>query len=543
MLLISIINRCIGQLLIVIIAFQIYLLKMLMIKYRIFISLLTLKHRDYKEIKRDYDSIFTVNGTNDSTTTQIGFDEYGIYTLLVFDDLSVLSIIDSKGHSTLPPFFITVGICILFFIIWSWGIWFYEKRKEKKNDGYNQLLDIKKTIKKERMISLDIFRGISLAVMIFANYGSGGYSWFLHADWDGLTCADFVFPWFMWISGASLFLSFHAIKMHGNGWNVTLKMLWKITKRAISLELLGIFLNNASNLKHARISGVLQYFAIIGFINGLILLFVPLFDWKNKKFIKKWDERFIEIDKYFFSHIFEWMVMLIFPVVYLLVERLTTVPGCPRGYVGPGGIGDWGLYPDCTGGIHTYIDKKIFTLDHMYSGTKPVYRTGQYDPEGILGGVNAIFLCSLGVVCIQIYHCFSSLHSRIIYNTLMGLIFCGIAGGLCGFSQHDGIIPINKNLCSTSFVFLMSGTGTLLLLIFHILSDVFHLYSGFPFLAVGMNSIILYAGHEVFAGYFPFTFDSEVYDHWYCMESGILGTTMWIIIAQYWKHIGFFVKI
>lgn len=427
MLLISIINRCIEQLLIVIIAFQIYLLKMLMIKYRIFISLLTLKHRDYKEIKRDYDSIFTVNGTSDSTTTQIGFDEYGIYTLLVFDDLSVLSIIDSKGHSTLPPFFITVGMCILFFIIWSWGIWFYEKRKEKKNDGYNQLLDIKKTIKKERMISLDIFRGISLAVMIFANYGSGGYSWFLHADWDGLTCADFVFPWFMWISGASLFLSFHAIKMHGNGWNVTLKMLWKITKRAISLELLGIFLNNASNLKHARISGVLQYFAIIGFINGLILLFVPLFDWKNKKFIKKWDERFIEIDKYFFSHIFEWMVMLIFPVVYLLVERLTTVPGCPRGYVGPGGIGDWGLYPDCTGGIHTYIDKKIFTLDHMYSGTKPVYRTGQYDPEGILGGVNAIFLCSLGVVCIQIYHCFSSLHSRIIYNTLMGLIFCGIA--------------------------------------------------------------------------------------------------------------------
>lgn len=78
------------------------------------------------------------------------------------------------------------------------------------------------------MISLDAFRGISLAIMIFVNYGSGGYWWIIHTDWNGLTIGDLVFPWFMWISGASLFLSFTKIKNHGNDWNITLKMLWKV---------------------------------------------------------------------------------------------------------------------------------------------------------------------------------------------------------------------------------------------------------------------------------------------------------------------------
>ena len=47
--------------------------------------------------------------------------------------------------------------------------------------------------------SLDSFRGISIVIMIFVNYGGGGY-WFLaHSVWNGLTVADLVFPWFMWI--------------------------------------------------------------------------------------------------------------------------------------------------------------------------------------------------------------------------------------------------------------------------------------------------------------------------------------------------------
>lgn len=48
---------------------------------------------------------------------------------------------------------------------------------------------------KSRVQSIDVFRGITICVMIFANYGAGQYSHSLmHAAWDGITFADFAFP-------------------------------------------------------------------------------------------------------------------------------------------------------------------------------------------------------------------------------------------------------------------------------------------------------------------------------------------------------------
>ena len=49
--------------------------------------------------------------------------------------------------------------------------------------------------KKFRLNSLDTFRGITIALMIFVNDGAGGYSFFEHATWNGLQLADVVFPW------------------------------------------------------------------------------------------------------------------------------------------------------------------------------------------------------------------------------------------------------------------------------------------------------------------------------------------------------------
>ena len=55
--------------------------------------------------------------------------------------------------------------------------------------------------KKERLNSLDTFRGICIVIMMFVNYGGGGY-WFLdHSIWHGLTIADLVMPWFMFMMG------------------------------------------------------------------------------------------------------------------------------------------------------------------------------------------------------------------------------------------------------------------------------------------------------------------------------------------------------
>tara|TARA_B110000090_G_C13209553_1_gene380286 strand:+ start:72 stop:581 length:510 start_codon:yes stop_codon:yes gene_type:complete len=52
-----------------------------------------------------------------------------------------------------------------------------------------------------RVDCLDTFRGMCLGMMIFVNYGGGGYWFFDHAAWNGLTFADILFPWFMWVMG------------------------------------------------------------------------------------------------------------------------------------------------------------------------------------------------------------------------------------------------------------------------------------------------------------------------------------------------------
>ncbi|KAL3284535.1 hypothetical protein HHI36_018693 [Cryptolaemus montrouzieri] len=59
-----------------------------------------------------------------------------------------------------------------------------------------------------RIKSIDVFRGLCIIVMIFVNYGGGQYWFFKHSIWNGLTLADLVFPWFMWIMGLSLAVSF-----------------------------------------------------------------------------------------------------------------------------------------------------------------------------------------------------------------------------------------------------------------------------------------------------------------------------------------------
>lgn len=82
----------------------------------------------------------------------------------------------------------------------------------------------------------------------------------------------------------------------------------------------------------------------------------------------------------------QWVVMICILAVHTLITFLLSVPGCPRGYLGPGGEYDHrGKYNNCTAGAAGYIDRSIFG-DHMYSKTNnSVYGTIlRYDPEGTL---------------------------------------------------------------------------------------------------------------------------------------------------------------
>lgn len=69
-------------------------------------------------------------------------------------------------------------------------------------------------------------------------------------------------------------------------------------------------------------------------------------------------------------------------IIHTSITFLVTVPGCGKGYLGPGGLDEGGKYFNCTGGVAGYIDRQIFG-EHMYKAPINLYETKQYyDPEG-----------------------------------------------------------------------------------------------------------------------------------------------------------------
>lgn len=64
-------------------------------------------------------------------------------------------------------------------------------------------IEIPPSQKKERLQCLDTFRGMSIFGMVFVNYQGGNYEFFNHSLWNGLSFADIIFPFFMWIMGVS----------------------------------------------------------------------------------------------------------------------------------------------------------------------------------------------------------------------------------------------------------------------------------------------------------------------------------------------------
>ena len=110
--------------------------------------------------------------------------------------------------------------------------------------------------------SLDAFRGITIVLMIFVNNGGGGYWFFNHSAWNGLTFADIVFPWFVFIMGISITASMRNVSY--NEINLTsIKSLLQVLSRLTTLFVFGLVISNSDvSAEYIRIMGVLQRFGI-----------------------------------------------------------------------------------------------------------------------------------------------------------------------------------------------------------------------------------------------------------------------------------------
>lgn len=108
----------------------------------------------------------------------------------------------------------------------------------------------------------------------------------------------------------------------------------------------------------------------------------------------------------------------------------------------------------------------------------------------------------------------------------------GLLGGLlCKFSKNDGVIPINKNLWSLSFVLVLAGLAFFLQALLFIIVDITRKWGGRPCFYPGMNALVIYIGSEIFKGIFPFGWIPSSETHAAYLGMNLWGTALWVSIA------------
>jgi len=290
-----------------------------------------------------------------------------------------------------------------------------------------------------RLLSLDAFRGLTIALMILVNTAGGlpeAYSPLLHAEWDGLTLTDCVFPSFLWMVGLSLTLS-------------RKRALMPVLRRGLILYLLGLFIYIFPHfdLPTARLLGVLQRIAICYVAASLIYMYTGVR---------------VQI---------LWIVGLL--VSYWVLMTMMAVPGFGAGRL------------DEAGNFSHYIDS-IVLGNHNYAHTKT------WDPEGIVSTLPSIATALFGVLAAQLVRSKRVLSERTTWMYLIGacLTVAGLAVSMT--------MPINKKLWSVSFALVLAGLDyTAFASMLWIVDG--NGYSGWvrPFAILGRNAIAVYMAAEI----------------------------------------------
>jgi len=141
-------------------------------------------------------------------------------------------------------------------------------------------------------------------------------------------------------------------------------------------------------LQKLRIPGVLQRFSITYFVVATTgVAFIETLE--PKYAVEKSENKVLNLLKDLICLWPRWIVCAIFLVSHCILTFSLPVPGCPTGYLGPGGLHNDNetLGENCVGGSAGFIDRTFFGVQHIYGNptSKGVYLSGAYDPEGLLG--------------------------------------------------------------------------------------------------------------------------------------------------------------
>jgi len=317
----------------------------------------------------------------------------------------------------------------------------------------------------QRLTSLDIFRGITIASMLLVN-NPGSWSHIYpplkHADWHGWTLTDLIFPFFLFIVGVAIKLSLDKYILT----NVEpTKILWRIVRRSLLLFLLGLILHGFPNynLREIRIPGVLQRISVCYFFSALLYWAIT----------KKENEQ-IKTSPVILSCT---IVMLL--TLYYVLMTFVPVPG----------IGKSILSADRKdANLAAYIDRLVFTEKHLWKVSKT------WDPEGLLTTIPAIGTTLTGLLCAW------WIKQKIDeYKKVVILFTVGFLTFLLSFFC-DIFMPINKSLWTPAYVLLSSGLASCMLAICYWFYDIEKkTFLSKPFLIFGTNAITVFFLSGLFA--------------------------------------------
>lgn len=264
----------------------------------------------------------------------------------------------------------------------------------------------------QRLLSLDAFRGFTIALMIVVNdpgSWSHVYTPLLHAEWHGVTPTDLVFPFFLFIVGVSIALAY---SKHLKAGADKKGMYKKILIRSLKIFAVGIFLNlfPTFDFENLRVTGVLQRIAVVFLVCSFLFLNT---DWRALAKIGG-----ITLLAY-------WVIMAFVPVP---------------------GLGVVSLEPGQN--IAAWIDSYLLP-GRMWQGT--------WDPEGLFSTLPSIVTGVTGMLAGIIIVSEKPLDRKIIWLFTLGF-FSFIIGG-----AWDWFFPINKNIWTSSFVLYTSGIASMTL--------------------------------------------------------------------------------
>lgn len=282
-------------------------------------------------------------------------------------------------------------------------------------------------IERDRLLSLDVFRGLTIASMVLVNNPGDWaniYAPLRHATWNGWTFTDWIFPFFLFISGVSMSLSVQRAQDVGAS---TSWLFWRLQRRAMTIILLGLALNFVPSFDWAtlRWPGVLQRIGLCAALATPAVLFIG---WRGQ-------------------------VLLI---VALLATYSAVMLGVPVTDVN-GQTVTGALEPGRD--VGAYLDRLLMS-GHLWTQSRI------WDPEGLLGTIPALASVLFGTLTGRWIMLKIVAAEKTVWMMLAGLLALWL-----GVVLDAALMPINKSLWTPSYCVFMTGWALLIFSVCYWLLD------------------------------------------------------------------------